>query len=1033
MRLTKRTWAALALTIAAVTVLPPVHGTSSSGSAGATTTPGFGAAPVDATPLANGLPPFPSNLTHFVYIVRENHVFDDYLGDCHSTINESCNDNQDYTSQTNHIADVPFLHQWAQTGSVFDNMYSSVDPYSAQAHSFLLAADTNTNGGINGCSTTVQGNGPSTEWGVYNGSSAKSGYCGWYPDGSQDYPSDGSVFDRFTGPNVKQSGGPLPYLIDGDIIWELDSPGCSVASSTGIPGPYPHDSVAVEHLTCTGSQGWWTNTTSGAVNPIPPVTNPATNIPDMLFVCQDACSALKPIADQDLAYGFVSYVADYGLPTYTYIRLPDDHPGPQCPGGVSYDVCIQWNDQSMNLILEDIFNGTSTYRNNTVVAISEDDTQDGQNGPDHVNNGRRFPFVLVAPPNVMKTGNPNPASCGLTSGTCGNVVHPTFNTSNVLAVMERVEMNVNPSIFSSQLTKVTFPMQVDDQLAEGNPLEPVWRCLDPRVPCATGTGTPVLTTTSISPNPAATTPGRSVVLTATALDQGGNSISGTTFAWSLNPPSLGSLTSPGPGSTTTWNAATSVGTGNICENATYSGRTLLACVPASIVSSITLASATVSPQGPSVQAGGTANLHASAATSAGGKVYPPSATFQWTLSNAALGTLNSSSGTTDVAFAAGTTLGTEVVCVNVTWSGTTQMGCSAVTITSAAPALKSGTETPTTITLAAQATQQFWAQGIDQFGRPLSGCSYTWSLSSASLGTLSTTGTGNTTTLTAGSTAGTWKVSVMITHGFDRPVPLNATVTVSAPNPLSVSASESTSTGNAPLSVTFTGTVSGGTAPYSDVWNFGNGATQTQSGATPSFTYSYTASGTFTPTLGVTDAASHTQTYTLPSVVVSGGGGSGPGNPTATISPSPTSGTAPLTVNFVGGAAGGTPPYHWSWSFGGGGAASTQNTSFVFHTAGTYTVFLNVTDAAAKVGHATITITVAPPSSTKSNPSSAGLLGIPWLLWGLLIAAVAAAALLMAVALRKRRGPPEVGPPSAWAGAEEVPSGPPPEEPAPPG
>lgn len=84
----------------------------------------------------------------------------------------------------------------------------------------------------------------------------------------------------------------------------------------------------------------------------------------------------------------------------------------------------------------------------------------------------------------------------------------------------------------------------------------------------------------------------------------------------------------------------------------------------------------------------------------------------------------------------------------------------------------------------------------------------------------------------------------------------------------------------------------------------------------------------------------------------------------ATASGTPTSGTAPLAVTFTGGATGGTPPYTYSWNFGDGSAASTQqNPSHTYSTAGSYTATLTVQDAASGTATATVAISVgAPPS-----------------------------------------------------------------------
>src|SRR5262249_40694477 len=64
-------------------------------------------------PLAPYFPPF----THFVIIYRENHTFDDYLGDCQTTVataGQTCNG---VVESTNHISSVPNLHTLPPTRS----------------------------------------------------------------------------------------------------------------------------------------------------------------------------------------------------------------------------------------------------------------------------------------------------------------------------------------------------------------------------------------------------------------------------------------------------------------------------------------------------------------------------------------------------------------------------------------------------------------------------------------------------------------------------------------------------------------------------------------------------------------------------------------------------------------------------------------------------------------------------------------------------------------------------------------------------
>src|SRR5262249_56543352 len=70
--------------------------------------------------------------------------------------------------------------------------------------------------------------------------------------------------------------------------------------------------------------------------------------------------------------------------------------------------------------------------------------------------------------------------------------------------------------------------------------------------------------------------------------------------------------------------------------------------------------------------------------------------------------------------------------------------------------------------------------------------------------------------------------------------------------PLSATASAAPTTGNAPLTVAFTGSATGGTAPYSFSWNFGDGSPASTL-QNPSHTYS--TAGTYTATLTVTDTS----------------------------------------------------------------------------------------------------------------------------------------------------------------------------------
>ena len=86
-----------------------------------------------------------------------------------------------------------------------------------------------------------------------------------------------------------------------------------------------------------------------------------------------------------------------------------------------------------------------------------------------------------------------------------------------------------------------------------------------------------------------------------------------------------------------------------------------------------------------------------------------------------------------------------------------------------------------------------------------------------------------------------------------------------------------------------------------------------------------------------------------------------PTAPTASFSAAPTSGTAPLTVQFTDTSTG--SPTAWSWDFGDGGSSTAQNPSHAYTSAGTYTVALTASNAG---GSDTVTraglISVSAPS-----------------------------------------------------------------------
>jgi len=151
--------------------------------------------------------------------------------------------------------------------------------------------------------------------------------------------------------------------------------------------------------------------------------------------------------------------------------------------------------------------------------------------------------------------------------------------------------------------------------------------------------------------------------------------------------------------------------------------------------------------------------------------------------------------------------------------------------------------------------------------------------------------------------------------------------------------------------VSFTGSASGGTSPYSYSWSFGDGST----GIGLSATHVYSSAGTLTAALTVKDNGSPQQIKTSQvSITVSGA----PPSLTASFAYSPSSTQAEQPVTFTASASGGTSPFTFSWSFGDG---STGTGSSVTHTysSGTYTTALTVEDSSSPQQTATYQKTVS--------------------------------------------------------------------------
>jgi PKD repeat protein len=197
-----------------------------------------------------------------------------------------------------------------------------------------------------------------------------------------------------------------------------------------------------------------------------------------------------------------------------------------------------------------------------------------------------------------------------------------------------------------------------------------------------------------------------------------------------------------------------------------------------------------------------------------------------------------------------------------------------------------------------------------------------------------------------GNAAGTTPLTIGDVHLDDEDgVPVNpvivngqAIVTGSGPVPPVANFNKNVSSGPAPLAVQFTDTSTGGAAT-SWAWDFKNDGVIESTVQDP--VYVYTTPGTYSVNLTVSNAAGSDSRLKENFITVTE---PVPVPPVAAFSASPTSGNAPLTVQFTDNST--NTPTSWAWNFGDGSAINTaQNPSHIYSAVGVYSVNLTVSNA----------------------------------------------------------------------------------------
>jgi len=185
-------------------------------------------------------------------------------------------------------------------------------------------------------------------------------------------------------------------------------------------------------------------------------------------------------------------------------------------------------------------------------------------------------------------------------------------------------------------------------------------------------------------------------------------------------------------------------------------------------------------------------------------------------------------------------------------------------------------------------------------------------------------------------------------------------ITVTTPTPPTAAFTGSPLSGNYPLTVNFTDSSTGSVSSWS--WVFGDAGTSTVQN--PS--HQYTAEGAYTVGLTVTGPVG-SSVKTEPNYVIV----TAPPPVDAQFSATPTSGAAPLSVNFTDQSTGTVTG--WSWTFGDGGTSTSENPGHNYTAAGVYDVSLTAT---GPLGSDSLTrasyITVSPCTAAFTGSPTSG-------------------------------------------------------------
>ena len=220
---------------------------------------------------------------------------------------------------------------------------------------------------------------------------------------------------------------------------------------------------------------------------------------------------------------------------------------------------------------------------------------------------------------------------------------------------------------------------------------------------------------TVSPAPATVQQGQTVQLTATPKDANGTPLSGRVVTWSSSNTSVASVNASG--------LVSGGAAGSATITATSEGKTGTSAIT---VTSVPVASVTVSPASPTVTAGQTVQLTATPKDANGNQL--TGRTITWSSSNTSAATVNAS----------GLVSGVVAGSATITATSEGQSGTAAITVTNVSVA--SVTVSPAPASVVAGQTVQLTATPKDANGNALTGRVVTWSSSNTSVATVNGSG-----------------------------------------------------------------------------------------------------------------------------------------------------------------------------------------------------------------------------------------------------------------------------------------------------